>query len=356
MLQNTVPTNKLEVDVESLILKISSHFSKSAKRRANLQLQFQANEMQWEEIVKHVATRFLSLGPAVERIIKIWPALKSHFLESRDECPRLLQNIITSEEEESKTLAYLAFLHNVMFSIETTMKKIESDSLSIVEMHAEMHGICEKMEQRLKDNFFGSQARQITSGLSTDAKETIENDFRQFYTNFIEYLTKRYDFSESNILSKMLFLNLKAPINYEHFQKAAELLRIDQLNMEDLLYEEFQIIKKSLEIATSLDDKSMGAIEKWKKIMEGFSRSEIPNIFLIISFVFSIPSSNCFVERIFSQMALKWTDVRNKCTPDLIKSELMTVFNYDYSCIEFYKYVKSNKDMLKLTRSSLKYT
>lgn len=147
-------TNKLEVDVESLILKISSHFSKSAKRRANLQLQFQANEMQWEEIVKHVATRFLSLGPAVERIIKIWPALKSYFLESRDECPRLLENIITSEEEETKTLAYLAFLHNVMFSIETTMKKIESDSLSIVEMHADMNVIREKMEQRLKDNFW----------------------------------------------------------------------------------------------------------------------------------------------------------------------------------------------------------
>lgn len=235
------------------------------------------------------------------------------------------------------------------------MKKIESDSLSIIEMHAEMHGIREKMEQRLKDNFFGSQARQITSGLST-YKESIENDFRQFYTNFIEYLTPRYDFSESNILSKMLFLNLQSPINYEHFQKAAELLSIDYaLNMEDSLYEEFQIIKKSLEIATSFDDKGMGAIEKWKKIMEGFSRNEIPNIFLIISFVFSIPSSNCFVERIFSQMALKWTDVRNKCTPDLIKSELMTVFNYDYSCIEFYKYVKSNKDMLNLTRSSLKY-
>ncbi|KAK4881503.1 hypothetical protein RN001_004822 [Aquatica leii] len=231
-------TDKLEVDVESLILKICSHFSRSAKRRADLKLQFEANEMQWEEIIKHVATRFLSLGPAAERVLKIWPAIKLHFLEFRNECPRLLEKIITSEEEEKKTLAYLSFLHNVMFSVEATMKKIESDSLSVVEMHAQMHGIREKIKQRIKDKFFGSQAREIMSGLSINAKEFIENDFLQFYTNFLGYLLSRYDFSENNILSQMLFLNVKSPINYDHFQKAAELLRIDQLNM-DSLYEEF---------------------------------------------------------------------------------------------------------------------
>ncbi|CAG9789639.1 unnamed protein product [Diatraea saccharalis] len=197
-------TNKLEVDVESLILKICSHFSRSAKRRLDLQRQFEENELQWEEIIKHVATRFLSLGPAIER--------------------------------------------------------------------------------------------------------------------------------------------------------AAELLKIDEMNM-DCLYEEFQLIKKNLDIAaTSSAEKTMSAIEKWKKVLEGFSYNEISNIFRIISFFFSIPSSNCFVERVFSQMVLKWTDVRNNCTPDLIKIELLTTFNYDYDCINFYKYVKSNENLIKLAHTSAKYS
>lgn len=238
-------TNKLEVDIESLILKIFGHFSRSAKRRADLELQFEEKEMQWEEIMKHVTTRFLSLGPAVERIIKIWPALKSHFLEFRNECPRSIEKIITNEDEEKKTLAYLSFVHNFMFSLEVTMKKIESDTLSVVEMHTEMHGIREKIEQRINDTFFVSQARDIMRGLTADANEILKNDFLQFYNNFKGYLLSRYDFSENNVLSKVLFLNLKSEINYNNFQEAAELFNIEEINM-DCLYEEFQIIRKSL--------------------------------------------------------------------------------------------------------------
>ncbi|TBT99861.1 hypothetical protein CWI37_1190p0010 [Hamiltosporidium tvaerminnensis] len=59
----------------------------------------------------------------------------SHFQDEDNECPTSLQNIFISEEEENKILAYFAFLHNVMFSLENTMKKLESDSLTVVEMH-----------------------------------------------------------------------------------------------------------------------------------------------------------------------------------------------------------------------------
>lgn len=138
-------TNKLKVDCESLLLKMSGHFSKSAKRRADLMENFESLEMQWEEIVKHVVTRFLSLGPAVERILKIWPALKSHFQDEENEYPASIESIFISEEEENRTLAYFSFLHNVMFSLESTMKKLESDTLTVVEMHVE--------ETRTKDQW-----------------------------------------------------------------------------------------------------------------------------------------------------------------------------------------------------------
>lgn len=128
-----------------------------------------------------------------------------------------------------------------MFSVEVTMKKIESDILSVVEMHTEMHGIREKIEQRIKDKFFGSQARDIMRGLTADANESLKTDFLQFYNNFIGYLLSRYDFSENNILFKVLFLNFKSEINYNNFQEAAEHFKIEEINM-DCLYEEFQII------------------------------------------------------------------------------------------------------------------
>lgn len=45
----------------------------------------------------------------------------------------------------------------------------------------------------------------------------------------------------------------------------------------DSLYEEIQIIK----IAQSFDAKVRVAIEKWKKIMEGFSKNDVPTFFAL---------------------------------------------------------------------------
>lgn len=92
-----------------------------------------------------------------------------------------------------------------MFSVEVTMNKIESDILSVVVMHTEMHGIRKKIEQRIKNKFFGSQARDIMRGLTADANEWLKTDFYSLYNNFIGYLLSRYDFSENNILFKILF-------------------------------------------------------------------------------------------------------------------------------------------------------
>lgn len=137
------------------------------------------------------------------KILKIWPALKSHFHHNK--CPRLIKTIIRKEGEEKNTLAYLSFINNFMFSVEVTMNKIESDILSVVVMHTVMHGIREKIEQRIKNKFFGSQARDIMRGLTADANDSLKTDFYSLYNNFIGYLLSQYDFSENNILFKILF-------------------------------------------------------------------------------------------------------------------------------------------------------
>jgi hypothetical protein len=347
-------TNKLKVDVECLLLKISSHFSRSAKRRADLMEHFESLEMQWEEIVKHVVTRFLTLGPAIERILKLWPALKSHFQDEDNECPTSLQNIFISEEEENKILAYFSFLHNVMFSLENTMKKLESDSLTVVEMHVQMNTLFKKIEQRMNDNFFGSQAKTILDLLkqsNVDLAESMKNDFLSFYSNFIAYLRKRYDFSDDNMLSKLLFFNLDTVISHSELVSSAELLNIHV--DEDVLYEEYQIMKPSFEQIVA--EKDFNATQKWQTVFKPFSKTDVQNIFQIVGFIMSIPSSNCYVERVFSQMSIKWSDVRNRCLVELIRDELMIMFNFKLDCKSFYQYLKTNKNFLKKLQSSSKY-
>lgn len=188
--------------------------------------------MQWEEIIKHVTQRFLSLGPAVERIIKIWPVLISHFLEFRNECTRSIEKIITNEDEEKRTLAYLSFAYNFMFSVEVTMQKIE---LKLLRCILKCMGFVSRSSKERTTSFLAVK-RESMRGLTADANELIKNDFLQFYNIFTDYLS-RYDFSENNILSKVLFLNIKSEINYNNFQEAAKHFKIEEINM-DCFYEE----------------------------------------------------------------------------------------------------------------------
>ncbi len=80
-----------------------------------------------------------------------------------------------------------------------------------------------------------------------------------------------------------------------------------------------------------------------------------PNFRKIISFIFSIPCSNSYVESIFSHMKHLWSDYRNKMDIELVSAELKMRMNMAYSCESFYKHILSQKHLLKEIRKNAKY-
>jgi hypothetical protein len=82
---------KLDFDIESLILKIYSEFSTSAKRLGELKELFENDNMKFEDILKHIPTRWLSLSFAIDRLIKNWSPIKKYFLDKgEDETPNIV--------------------------------------------------------------------------------------------------------------------------------------------------------------------------------------------------------------------------------------------------------------------------
>ena len=87
ILSNTVKKGisalkKFEIDV--IVIKIFNEFSSSTKCTTELKEMFEWIGAEWSEMLQHVSTRWLSLCPAIERLIKNVEPLRSCLLTKKN--------------------------------------------------------------------------------------------------------------------------------------------------------------------------------------------------------------------------------------------------------------------------------
>ena len=128
---------------------------------------------------------------------------------------------------------------------------------------------------------------------------------------------KLYD---SNVMVKLKPIGLYDELSFPDLEQMVAALKLtDRINM-DQLYEEFGASREEIQKATKHTTKSTS--EKWVSMFQNVGKDNMTNLFKIVSFVLSVPGSNALVERIFSLMANKWSDSRNRCSTELIKNVL----------------------------------
>ncbi|XP_066912218.1 uncharacterized protein, partial [Clytia hemisphaerica] len=81
-------SNETDFDVEDFLVDLYYYFDKSSKRKVNLEDYCIFCDKDYQEIVKYVSTRWLSLERAVTRTLKMYKALKSYFLSVEDKGAR----------------------------------------------------------------------------------------------------------------------------------------------------------------------------------------------------------------------------------------------------------------------------
>ena len=72
--------DRLNIDIENVVNKTFSHFSSSAKRTEELKSIHTFVEIEYQSLLRHVPTRWLSLWPAVKRLHDNWAPIKNYFL------------------------------------------------------------------------------------------------------------------------------------------------------------------------------------------------------------------------------------------------------------------------------------
>ncbi|KAM7423438.1 hypothetical protein PAMA_011143 [Pampus argenteus] len=141
----------------------------------------------------------------------------------------------------------------------------------------------------------------------------------------------------------------KATSFIDTMHDAVEVLQIGgKLDMDELYEEYCATLPRQQEIV----ERRVPVLEKWSLLLKG---TKTPNLTAVASFLFGIPVTNASVERVFSLMGAAWTDQRNRCSVELIKSEIQVKTNFEYTCKEFYSYALKEKTLLEAARSSKKY-
>ncbi|KAL4008598.1 hypothetical protein ACER0C_002450 [Sarotherodon galilaeus] len=319
IVHNTVKKalDKLSVDVENIVLKIYSFFSTSAKRRESLKEFCEFCDVEFHDILRHVVTRWLSLNPAITCLLQNWDPLKSYLISIE---------------------IYLLFCNNVMCLFEEVVKKLEKNVTTSVDLYSIMECFLKRLIQRRDDGFYRYLTRQKLQRLSPSDADGARQEFTAFLDTAISYVRQWFDFSKENWLFHLQPLSLASGnISFDDMEKIIEQLHLaGRLNISmDELYEECVTATSLLEHITKEHQEkekwqSKGTAEKWMEILQA---ADLPN------------------PLIFSLMKNKWTDVRNKCSTELIRSELIVSLNYDMSCSEFYSAVLKDIQLLTAARA-----
>ncbi|XP_061440961.1 uncharacterized protein LOC133364431 isoform X1 [Rhineura floridana] len=315
--------------------------------------------MQYHAVINHGNTRWLSLFPAVEWLLQLWPAIKSYFLElGEEQTDDMIWNFIGDQADEatgdttekiSVPECYLYFVHHYMQLFHETISLLERKHSVSPHLHTFMCSLREKLVNRVDNRFFGAKVLSGLKHLPESQRASFTTDALQMYNRAIAYLDKWYDFENSQLKEFTAFdLDRESDeLTVDHVSKVASNLGIEV--DVDGLFDELCLVKKFVpEVRTS----DLPLDEKWVQLLKSI-RSRI--LVKVVSAVFAIPVSSAFVERVFSLMGNVWTDNRNHMLSSLVKAELCVKLNFGLNCADFLKYVKEEQRLLKACVSNEKY-
>ena len=86
-------TNQMSIDIESIIYKTYQYFCIYTVRTEELKTYCEFVDMEYQKLLSHSVTRWLSLYPGLSRMLQMYPALQSYFM-SIDRPPVVLKTIL----------------------------------------------------------------------------------------------------------------------------------------------------------------------------------------------------------------------------------------------------------------------
>ncbi|XP_033229665.1 uncharacterized protein LOC117181210 [Belonocnema kinseyi] len=304
------------------------------------------------QILRNVITRWLSLFPAIGRLLQKWPAIKQYFInQGKEEVDQIIWKFLGDQENEINddlnaplTLpeCYLYFDHNFVEILTKSIKLLEAKNVMSTDVHETMVQLRDYIQARLNDGYYGSRVKNSLKHLDQGKRNKFEKEANNVYQRTLQYLQNWYDYEKSPF-QYFLIINLKSKtVKFEDILQAAKSVAVTV--DEDKLYDEVILL---VSVFPKISKLELRLDLKWVEIFKDCDAfKELPKI---VGKILSIPISNEFDERIFSLMGNLWTDERNRLGVNMVRAELLTKLNFNMSCEEFEQFMSEPKQ-LKLLR------
>jgi len=92
---------------------------------------------------------------------------------------------------------YLYFIHNVMNLFHSLIAKLESNTVTVIDLHNTICCFRNSLKSRINEKFFGFKINQALPNLIRDERNSFEQNAINFLSSCISYLEKWYNFKDS---------------------------------------------------------------------------------------------------------------------------------------------------------------
>lgn len=237
-------TDGLNFDIESIVLKIFNFFSIYTVRTEALKDFCDFVDVNYRDLLYHSKTRWLSLFPAINRILQMYPALKAYFL-SQDQPPKIILNFFENEFSE----IYLFFLHSLMSIFQSKIQLIERQDNYLLEITEILNSTKICLTERLNQQFLPLKVRELLSKLEHDGNGNTHKcaQFKEesiaVYARCLDYLSKWSQAFEE--FSCFEWMRLKvSQLEYGNLTDSIYFLRERGVDIDDVvLFDQFCNLK-----------------------------------------------------------------------------------------------------------------
>lgn len=146
----------------------------------------------------------------------------------------------------------------------------------------------------------------------------------------------------------------------ESMKSLAEITSFDLIKNSSKVLEQFDYIRNycSAEKLKEWKDKKMPTDERWVEIFKHFDAQNVPFIEFsqIVEYVLCLPGTSAPVKRIFSIAKKIWKVESASLHMQTLKAMLYVKYNIDYTCTQWFEFLKTQPELLRKIASQDKYT